>query len=502
MEVQIVHGSITDIECDVLIVNLFEGVTLPGGATGAVDRALNGMISESIALNETTGKLMECTILHTLGKIAPKRVLVVGLGKSSDFNAVTVGKVAGAAARFARAKGAKTITTIVHGAGIGNLDARRAARAIVEGTMVGLYRSSLYKKSEDDNEIDTLTIVEFDESKIPAIEAGVQEGRILGRATNEARTLGNEPSNKMTPIDLAAKAKEMADETGLEFEALDESRIAELHMGGLLGVAQGSVQSPRLIVLRYKYAENKPTLALLGKGITFDSGGISIKPSDAMQDMKFDMAGGAAVIQAMRAIAELKPAINVIGVIPATENMPSGSAYKPGDVIRFMNGKTSEITTTDAEGRVVLADAITYAIQQGANFIVDIATLTGGCVVALGHGYCGIMGNDRQFIKNLCSAAENAGERVWELPLPADYMHLLESNIADFTNAGGRAASAIQGGLFLQEFAEGIPWIHMDIAGTSDITHGNGPYEYKKFMDEGATGFGVRTLTMLAKLLG
>jgi len=497
VEIRIVQGSITEVESDALIVNLFEGVTSPGGGTGAVDRALGGIITDLIASGEISGKLNKTALIHTQGKIAPKRVLVVGLGKSEDFDYIAAGKVSGTAARFLREKRARKVTTIVHGAGIGGLDAKDSARAVVEGAIIGLYDGDLYKTLNEDkpSDIEEFVIVERDSAKIAEFEAGSREGQVLASAANEVRDLANEPANRMTPVILAERTQEMAVKAGLEIEVLDQDRMAELGMGGLLGVAQGSTQPPRLIFMRYRGKEGGNTLALVGKGLTFDSGGISIKPSEGMQDMKYDMSGGAAVIGAMKAIAELKPAINVIGVVPASENMPGGSAYKPGDVIRFYNGKTTEVITTDAEGRMILADAITYAIKQGATHLIDIATLTGSCVVALGHDITGVMGNNREFTGRLMEAARLTGEKCWELPLPPEYKEQLKSEIADFKNIGTRWGGALTGGLFLKEFVEDLPWVHLDIAGTAD-SDAEEPYRAK-----GATGVGTRMLAMLAVLM-
>ena len=497
MEIRVVQGSITEVESDALIVNLFEGVTSPGGATGAVDRALGGIITDLIASGEISGKLNKTALIHTQGKIAPKRALVVGLGKSGDFDYIAAGKASGAAARFLREKGSRKLTTIVHGAGIGGLDPKAAARAVVEGTIIGLYDGDLYKTSDEDEKADVeqFTIVERDPAKIGEFETGAHEGQALACAANDARDMANEPANRMTPEILAERALEVAVKAGLEIEVLEQDRMAELGMGGLLGVAQGSAQPPRLIFLRYRGKEGGPTLGLVGKGLTFDSGGISIKPHEGMQDMKYDMSGGAAVIGAMKALAELKPPINVIGVIPASENMPGGSAYKPGDVIKFYSGKTAEVITTDAEGRMILADALTYAIRQGATHVVDIATLTGSCAIALGNNITGIMGNDQKFTGKLMEAARLTGEKVWELPLPPEYKEQLKSEIADMRNLGSKYAGALTGGLFLKEFVEGLPWVHMDIAGTAD-SDAEQPYRAK-----GATGVGTRMLAMLAILM-
>ncbi|MDH7480842.1 MAG: leucyl aminopeptidase [Armatimonadota bacterium] len=494
MEVRVVQGSITEIPSDALIVNLFEGVTAPGGATGAVDRALDGAISELIAAGEIKGKICETTLIHTHGKIAPKRVLVVGLGKTDEFDLYAVRKAAGAAIRFLKGKSLRSVTTIVHGAGIGGLNPAEAARATIEATILGMYEPDLYKK-EKSQRIETFTLVERDPQKASEFEAAAAEGQILAEATNYARDLANEPANKMTPTILAEKAQEIAQEYGLEIDILDENRMNNLGMGAILAVAQGSAQPPRLIVMRYQAGDDKPTIAFIGKGLTFDSGGISIKPSENMRDMKFDMAGGAAVLGAMKAIAQLKPAINVLGVVPASENLPDGKAYKPGDVITCMSGKTVEIITTDAEGRMLLADAITYAKQLGADYLVDIATLTGSCVIALGIEITGLFGNNRKLIEYVLDASKSAGEKMWELPLEKDYMRQLKSDIADIENAGGRFGGAITGALFLKEFAEDTPWVHLDIAGTSDVPGA----EAESYRAPGATGVGVRTFYHLVK---
>lgn len=495
MEIRVVQGSITEVPSDMLVVNLFEGVTSPGGATGAVDSALGGMISDLIASGETKGKLNETTLVPTCGKIASKRVLVVGLGKQDEFDLLAARQASGSAVRVARKKGFRDVTTIVHGAGIGGLAVEDAAQALAEGSVIADYDPDLYKSDKEPVQFQTLTIVEQDSGKIPVIESGVRTGQILGTATNDARTLGNEPGNKMTPTILAERAQDVAKQPGLEIEVHDENWMKEQGMGGLLGVAAGSAQPPRLVVMRYKAEGATKTLGLIGKGITFDSGGISIKPSDGMKDMKFDMSGAGAVIQAMGAIAQLKPKLNVIAVVPATENMPSGSAYKPGDIIRMMSGKTVEIITTDAEGRLILGDAIAYAKELGSQMMVDVATLTGACVVALGHDYTGIMTNDPALLGSLEEAAKAEGEKVWELPLPEEYMEQLKSDYADLKNCGERWGGALTAGLFLKEFADGTPWVHMDIAGPAD-TSKEAPYR-----SAGATGVAVRTLATLAMKL-
>lgn len=501
MEIRIANDSVTDYECGALIVNLFEGVKIPGGATGAVDRAVRGIIARLISEGEITGKLMEATLLHTDGLIEPDRALVIGLGKQEAFGAAATRKAAGAAARFLQGRGIRRIASIVHGAGIGGMDIAEATQAMVEGTIIGAYDSGLYKTPDGKARIESFTIVEHDASKMQDIERGMSIGQIMADAVNNARTLGNEPSSVMTPEYLAEHARVIAGYPGMDYDELDVCRMREMGMNAILSVGQGSRHSPKLIVLRYTAGPDRRTVAFVGKAVTFDSGGISIKPSAGMHEMKFDMVGGAAVIEAMRVIAELKPDINVIGLVPAVENMPGGSAFTPGDIIRCMNGKTVEVTTTDAEGRLILADALAYAVNLGAGCIVDIATLTGACVVALGNDLTGVMGNNPRFMEIMKETAQVTGERVWELPLPPDYMELLDSDFADFVNAGGRPAGAIQGGLFLNEFVKDVPWIHMDIGGTSDISGSAGPAGRAQYLAMGATGVGVRTLSALAMRL-
>lgn len=499
MEIKIAVDQVEKHECGALIINLFEGVVIPGGATGAIDFALRGMISRLISEGEITGKLMETTLLHTDGLIDPDRILVLGLGKQADFGTTAIRKASGAAVRFLQSRGIKRIATIVHGAGIGGIDVRAASQSLVEGSIIGAYDSGLYKTSNDRKQIESLTIVECDASKIPDIEIGAEIGCITADSVNNARTLGNEPACIMTPEYLAEYIKPLAGYPGMEYEELDVYRMRELGMNAIISVGQGSSNPPRLITLRYTVDGSRPTIAFVGKAVTFDSGGISIKPSAGMHEMKFDMAGGAAVIETMRIIGELKPDINVIGIIPAVENMPGGGAFRPGDVITCLNGKTVEITTTDAEGRLILADALAYAVKLGAEAIVDIATLTGGCTVALGNDISGVMGNNPEFMRKLKETADITGERVWELPLPADYRELLDSDIADMTNAGGRSAQTIQGGLFLSEFVGDVPWIHLDIGGTGDMSSGAGPKDRSKYLAMGASGMGVRTLSLLAE---
>ena len=495
MEVKVVVGDIVNQQVDAILVNLFEGLERPGGATAAVDKALDGAISQLMADGEIKGKPNEVTVLHTLGKIPPKRVAVVGLGKQADFKLDRVRSVVAVACRELRNLGVKRAATIVHGAGAGGIGPEKASQVIAEGAVMGLYtfRRHITEKSES-KEMQELLIVERDEAKVAELERGVQCGRVIAQATNMARDMINEPANYMTPSHMAEAARRLAGERGLEYTILEKDEMAQMGMGGLLGVAQGSQQPPKFIVLRYKGNSDSPkTLGLVGKGITFDSGGISIKPSESMGDMKGDMAGGAVVMAAIKAISELKLKLNVTGLIPATENLPSGTALKPGDVLRALNGKTIEIISTDAEGRLVLADALSYARKLELSPLVDVATLTGACHIALGDFCSGAFTNNQELVDKVIGAGKSAGEYIWQMPMYEEYKELNKSDVADIKNSGGRYGGAITAAQFLAAFSEDTPWVHLDIAGTARQESDRG------HRVKGATGVMVATLVNLAQ---
>lgn len=497
MEVKVIPGDITKVAVDAVIINLFEGVEQPGGATGAVDSALDGVISKLIASGEIKGKFNEVTLIHTMGKMESERVLVVGLGKQEKFNYDSIRGVMSTACRYLRKLGAKRVATIVHGAGTGGMEVEKAVQALTEGAIIGLYtfRKHITKESEF-GEIDELLIVERDESRLPLLEASVGRGRVLAEATNFARDMINEPANYMTPSDMAEVAGGVAADWGMEFRLIEREEMERLGMGALLGVAQGSKQAPKFLIMSYRGGEaGASPLGLIGKGLTFDSGGISIKPSDGMDEMKGDMAGGAAVIAAMRAIAELKIKINVTGLVPATENLPDGAALKPGDVLKAMNGKTIEVVNTDAEGRLILADAICYAKSLGLSPLIDVATLTGSCRIALGDICTGVLGNDQKLVDRVIKAGMDAGEKIWQLPLYEEYKELNKSEVADIKNTGGRYGGAITAAQFLAEFSDDTPWVHLDIAGPSFIK------KEQSYLAKGATGAMVRTLVTTAVAL-
>lgn len=492
MEIKVVGGDIVRTDADAIVVNLFEGVEKPGGATATADRALDGAITSLIAQGEIKGKFGEINIIHTLGKLPSRIVAVAGLGRQQDLNVDKIRGVAGEFSRSLRKLNCRRIATILHGTGSGNIAPEASAQAIAEGAILGLYEFNKYKKPEQ-KDVEEILIVVRDQDKVPLLEEAILRGKIVAEATNFARDMVNEPANYMTPTRMAEIAKEVAKRHGLELRVFDANEMEAMGMGALLGVAKGSSQPPKLITLSYKGNErSQKVIGFIGKSITFDSGGISLKPSEGMGEMKGDMAGGAAVMAAIAALAQLKPKINVTAIIPATENLPSGNALKPGDVLKAINGKTIEIVSTDAEGRLTLADALSYAAKQGLSPLIDLATLTGACRVALGTLYSGLFTNNQSLADKVIRAAEKAGERVWQMPMPEEYKEQNKSEVADVKNTGDRYGGAITAALFLAEFVNNTPWVHLDIAGPAMSAKESG------YTVKGASGVGVRTLIELA----
>jgi leucyl aminopeptidase len=510
LDIRVSIGDVATFAGDGLVINLFEGVgasgttgdrgrllrrTPLGGATAAVDAVLGGAIARLIRAREATGKWGEQTLIHSLGRLRAERVLVAGLGKAEELTLDRIRAAAGEAARALRKAGARRIGSIAHGAGAGGFDAALATQAVVEGTLLGLYRFTRYKATNDAGKaIERVTIVERDRHRLKAMTEAVRRGRILAEATNAARDLVNEPGNTLTPTELARRARAMARAAGVRCEVLGPRELGRLGAGGLLGVARGSQEPPRLIVLTHGGRRGGPHLGLVGKGVT---GGISIKPAENMEAMKGDMAGAAAAIAAVCAIARLNLPLRVTAVIPATENLPSGSALKPGDILRAMSGKTIEVINTDAEGRLILADALAYARQRQVTHLVDAATLTGACVVALGTINSGAFTNDQAWLETVLAAGRVAGERIWPMPMDAEYDELIKSDIAEIKNTGGRKGGAVTAAKFLQHFVGATPWVHLDIAGTAESD------KEKGYQPKGATGVMARTFAMLAmEMLG
>jgi leucyl aminopeptidase len=452
--------------------------------------AIKEAAADVIASGEVTGKIFEPTLLHHPARLKAKRLLLLGGGKAKNFSGVELRRVAGAAVRNLKGRGIRSFAFLAPQNG---MNAEEVVRAIVEGAFVGNFEPDTYKSDRKDQKIDALTIVtQGDQSRL---QPAMNEARVLGESQNFTRELVNEPSNRMTPTILADRARKMAQEVGLKIEVYGADKIKELKMGAFWGVAQGSDEPPALIVLRYEPAgaPAEPVLGLVGKGITFDTGGISIKPADGMEKMKYDMAGGAAILGAMRAIALLKPKIKVTAVVCATENMPSGKAQKPGDVQIAMSGKSIEIINTDAEGRLVLADGLFYARQLGCTHLVDAATLTGAVVVALGYFNAGVFANDEKMYERFSKALVRSGEKMWRMPLDDEYKEVIRSHIADIVNSGGRWGGAITAAMFLKEFAEDTPWLHLDIAGTAWME------DAKPWIAKGPSGIAVRSLAEFAR---
>jgi leucyl aminopeptidase len=462
------------------------------------DSAILDAAKDVISSGEVTAKPFETTLLHRPIGLKAKRLLLVGGGKAKNFSASELRKLAGVAVRTLKSKNVRSFAFVVPESAIPPAD---GVRAIVEGAFVGDFDPGYYKSDRKDKEknkekeqkIDALTIVIQGDAK--PLEAALQAARIVAESQNFARDMINEPSNRMTPTNMAERAKKMAAEVGLTCETYGADKIKELKMGAFWGVAQGSDEPPALIVLRYDPvgAVDKVHLGLVGKGVTFDTGGISIKPADGMEKMKYDMAGAATMIGVMRAVALLKPKVKVTAIICATENMPSGKAQKPGDVQIAMNGKSIEIINTDAEGRLILADGLSYARQLGCTHLVDAATLTGAVVVALGYVNAGIFASDDNMYDRFAKANQQAGEKMWRLPLDDEYKENLKSNIADMVNAGSRWGGAIFAAMFLKEFAEDTPWVHLDIAGTAWME------DNKPWIAKGPSGIALRSLVEFVK---
>jgi leucyl aminopeptidase len=497
MQVKAIQGDITAIEVDVAIVNLFAGIIQPDGATGAMDRLLDGAITELISDGELKGTLGQMTLIHTLGRIPAKRVLVIGLGNAALFGLDTIRRISAESGRFLRNLGVTRVAAITPGAIIAGIGPEAAAQAFTEGMLMGLYSFNKYREQSRENpqEFAEFLLVDQEQNKIKMLQTGIATGLVIAEATALARDLVNTPGNDMTPSHLAEEAGKLAKTHGLELDVLEKRQCQDLGMGAFLSVTQGSSQPPKFIVLKYSGDPDRPenNLGLIGKGVTFDSGGISLKPASGMGAMKGDMAGGASVIAAMQAIGTFKPTINVTAIVAATENMPGSTATKPGDVVKAMNGKTIEVDNTDAEGRLTLADALIYAKNLGLNRIIDVATLTGAIKVALGQVRMGLFTNNQALANKVLEAGEITGEKMWQLPMDEEYKELNKSDVADLKNTGGPAAGSITAALFVGEFAGETPWVHLDIAAVNMTDKERGLFV------KGATGISVRALIHLTK---
>ena len=501
MNITVRHGEVQKAREEAIVVNLFEETTRLGGATAAVDKATGGQIRRLLDTGDFAGTLGQTIVLYPddRRKMATQRILLVGLGPKDDFDVESARRASAAAARRLQTLGVSSAATIVHGTGAGDVEPEAAGQALAEAAILATYRFDHYlSKTKKTPQLKRLTVVEADAKRLAALRRGVKAGQHIAEAVCLSRDLCNHPGNTATPIYLAQTARRMARRVGLKCQILEEPAIRKHGMGALLGVAAGSAQPPRFIILEHnrpvgtKATCSKP-LVFVGKGVTFDSGGISIKNSAKMGDMKFDMCGAAAVIGAMQAVAALGIKHHIVGIVPATENLLDGKSYKPGDVLKTMSGKTIEINNTDAEGRLILADALTWAQRLNPTAIVDLATLTGACVVALGSHATGMVSTDETLATALQAAGETTRERVWRLPLWDEYRQQIRSNVADMKNTGGRDGGAITAAALLAEFVGDVPWAHLDIAGTAWAPRAS------HYTPRGGVGVGVRLLVQLAR---
>jgi leucyl aminopeptidase len=492
MQITLETKPFATLETDALVSYVFEDADPVQGRIAEIDQFADGLLRKLATGGELTGKPLEMTLVHAPRELKAARLLLVGAGKREKFDLAVLRRIAGAALRYLKSHSIKRFAFILRE----NEAVEAAAQAVAEGALTADFESDKYKTDKKDaKSVDSIILIGLPDQDRAAAEKALARGRVIADAQNFARDLVNEPSNILTPKVLGEKAAAMAKEAGLSVDVLDEKRIADLKMGALLSVAQGSVEPPRMMVLTYTPASPKPgapVIGLIGKAVTFDTGGISIKPSDGMEKMKYDMAGGATMLGVMRALAALKPNVKVICVVPSTENMPGGRAQKPGDIQTAMSGKTIEVLNTDAEGRLILADGIHYAKQLGATHLIDAATLTGAIVVALSNINVGVFGSDQPFTDKLLASAKAAGEKMWQMPLDDDYREFIKGTVADIQNIGsGKGGGAITGAMFIKEFTGDSPWIHLDIAGTAWND------DAKPWLAKGPTGVALRTLIHL-----
>jgi leucyl aminopeptidase len=495
MRVEATSGGFSDVDVQALAVAVFQDEKADDGVLKELDRLSGGLVKSVIDSEELKGKEGETVLLHLAGDQGSKarRLLLVGVGDKADYQLGKVSQMAGTSGRFLRNRNIKSIGLLPRGEG----DIEDIASTTVEGAIIGLFEPDKYRTVEKEKrEVERIVVI-VSGGKNDALQRGAERGRVVGEAVNYTRDLANEPGAYMTPTIMAERAQDLAKEFGLTIDVLDEAQMEKEGMGSLLSVSRGSEEPAKLIILKYSPAtpagNDKSLLAFVGKGITFDSGGISLKPGENMELMKYDMTGGATVMGAMKAIAQLKPPIPILGVVPCSENLPSGKATKPGDVVRAMTGKTIEIINTDAEGRLILADAIAYAKKLGATQVIDMATLTGAVSIALGDVNAAILGTDQKLIDEVIAAGREVGEKFWQLPLDKEYSKQIKSDIADIKNVGGRKGGTITAAAFLKEFADGLSWAHLDIAGTA---WGD---DAKPYRAKGPTGIAVRTLLNLVR---
>jgi leucyl aminopeptidase len=493
MDIRVEKGKAEKYPCELLLLFSFESPEKLEGPIQNVDLEWGGFISTLMRQGDFKGELFQCRLFHTHGAIPAQRVLLVGLGKRGEFDLEKWRGTSSKAGQFIRDSGVKQFAFQMRKLN-GYLE-RELTESFVIGLLLGLYQFNEFKTLDRDKikEIEELILLGETGGEILSVSDGLRTGKIISEAVCMARDLVNGPSNKVTPTVLAKKAEEMAKEHNMEVQVFEVNQAEAMGMGAFVAVAKGSQEPGKFITLEYNKDKGLDTIALVGKGITFDSGGISIKPSEKMERMKDDMSGAAAVLATMQVASKLQIPLHIVGIIPATENLPSGKAYKPGDILKTLSGQTVEVINTDAEGRLILSDALAYSLRYQPKGIIDLATLTGACVIALGDYVIGLFGNEESLLKRIEEASEKTGEKVWRLPLWDEYFDYLKSDVADFRNVGTRAAGAIIGAIFLSKFVEKIPWVHLDIAGPASIE------KERSYIPRGGTGVGVRLLVQLLR---
>jgi len=493
MDIRVEKGKPEKFPCELLLLFSFESPEKLEGPIQNVDLEWKGFISTLMKQGDFKGELFECCLYYTQGVLPAKRVVLMGLGKRGEFDLEKWRGAASKAGQFIRNSGIKQFAFPIKK--FDGLSEEELAESFVIGLLLGVYQFNEFKTLEREKikEIGALVLLGEKNEEMKWIGDGLRAGQIISEAVIMARDLVNGPSNQVTPTVLAEKAQQIAKDRSMEIQVLEVGQAEAMGMGAFVAVAKGSQEPGKFIVLEYNKGKGLDTIVLVGKGITFDSGGISIKPSENMDRMKDDMSGAAAVLTTLQAASKLQFPFHLVGLMPATENLPSGKAYKPGDILKTLSGQTVEVISTDAEGRLILSDALTYSLRYQPKAIIDLATLTGACVIALGDYAIGLFGNNESLLKRIEEASLKTGERVWRMPLWDEYFEYLKSDVADFRNVGTRAAGAIIGGIFLSKFVEKIPWVHLDIAGPASIE------KERPYIPRGGTGVGVRLLLQLLK---
>jgi leucyl aminopeptidase len=493
MEIRVEKGRAEKYPCELLLLFSYELPERLEGPVQGVDLEWKGLISTLMKQGDFKGELFECRLVYTQGALPAQRVLLTGLGKKEGFDLEKWRGASSKAGQFIRDSGIKQFALSI--TKIGNFSEEDLAESFVTGLLLGVYQFNEFKTRERDKikEIEEVLILGETDEEMKSFGKGVRTGKIISESVYLSRDLVNGPSNQITPAALAEKAQQVAKSNAMEIQVLEMNQAEAMGMGAFVAVAKGSQEPGKFIILEYNKDKELDTIALVGKGITFDSGGISIKPSENMDRMKDDMSGAAAVLATMQAASKLRLPFHLVGIMPATENLPSGKAYKPGDILKTLSGQTVEVISTDAEGRLILSDALTYSLRYQPRAIIDLATLTGACVVALGDYVIGLFGNDEPLVKRIEEASGKAGEKVWRLPLWDEYFEYVKSDVADFRNVGTRAAGAIIGGIFLSKFVGKVPWAHLDIAGPASIQ------KERPYIPRGGTGVGVRLLIQLLR---